>query len=74
MPKLDVEQIMAEVQANQSRMRACAKHQFVITSRLQQRVVCANCAGEMDVIQATRYRDGYIAAGGDRADVWKDIA
>lgn len=73
MTKDEIAQIRREVQENAARKRSCAKHHFVIASNLQQRVVCTRCAGEMDIMSAIHYRDGFIAAGGDRADVWTDI-
>lgn len=64
MDRAMAQSIMQEVKANRARLEGCERHKFVVTEKLQRRVVCLNCGGEMATLDAIHYRDGYKAAGG----------
>jgi hypothetical protein len=64
-----------QVKAYTARRNACPRHYFPPLGRpytLGERLLCAHCVTEFRLHEAGTYLRGYIAAGGDPADVWPD--
>jgi len=70
-PKADFKAIYKQVQENQNRIEACSKHKFTEEPPFApgQRFCCVNCGGFVPAVEAFRYVQGYIAAGGNPNDI-----
>lgn len=58
---------------NQAMLDNCKKHRFpTIPAPLQlgARIDCSKCGASMCVLQAFAYAKGYVAAGGNGADIF----
>lgn len=72
----EIKQIWAEIQENSKHLDSCEGHRFgdccfIDSSRpmTSQKLVCEHCSGSMKVQDVFRYREGYVAAGGNGDDV-----
>jgi hypothetical protein len=73
--RADAKRIWAEVQANHDKLRGCPCHRFRGGApAIGKKMVCFNCKGEIGLPEIGTYIAGYIAAGGDAADVWPEYA
>lgn len=64
--------MLAEIQENRRRLRECQRHRFerMPVPRLpMERLTCAACGGKEQAGLVFSYVRGYIAAGGNPADV-----
>lgn len=64
--------LMIALKENRERLDNCQKHRFEVGPppyRFGMKLLCVNCKGELDAVQAFRYCQGYKAAGGDPNDV-----
>lgn len=70
-----VNEIWEGVKRNQAILAKCGRHQFgQVAYKPGMRVQCLNCRGEMSLTDASRYKDGYGAAGGDPQDIYTLVA
>lgn len=53
-----VQELAAQVKANQARLAACERHDFAPAASGARRRVCRNCGGEADTIAVSWYEDG----------------
>ena len=74
MTKEEAKKLLAEVKENSRKLGACPVHNFGLCPSGNELwstryLVCLNCGGRMEKLQAVRYAEGYAAAGGDINDV-----
>lgn len=66
-----VNEIWEKVKLNHAVLASCGLHQFgEVVYKPGMRVQCLNCRGEMSLTDASRYKDGYGAAGGDPQNIY----
>lgn len=72
MADIDFAGLYRTITANNKLLTECPKHYFVASPPIQlgQKVICANCGGAMNLVEARQYILGYMAGGGDPNDVW----
>lgn len=72
---IDTKQIWADVQDNSRRTRECPRHAFTADLvKLGERLTCKNCGGTLRLTDIGQYIAGYVAAGGNAADIWPAYA
>lgn len=76
MDRTEAKEVLAEIRANTKRLASCPAHHFpeweanMLCARLGEgRARCSRCGGEMRFLDIARYREGYMAAGGNPEDV-----
>lgn len=67
-------ELMRRIRENSKRLESCGKHNFGLCPSADELwrvrdLMCLNCGGKMEKLQAVRYAEGYAAAGGDINDV-----
>jgi hypothetical protein len=71
----DAARIWEQVKANSAKLNGCSAHRFRGGApAIGKKMVCFNCKGEIGLPEIGTYIAGYIAAGGDAADVWPEYA
>ena len=73
--RIDFAALWEQVKSNNRRLDVCPRHFFPHRPagyRIGQKLRCVHCEGEITLTDAGNYLRGYVAAGGDPADVWPD--
>jgi hypothetical protein len=73
--KEDAARIWEQAKSNIAQLKGCSVHRFRGGApAIGKKMVCFNCKGEIGLPEIGTYIAGYIAAGGDAADVWPEYA
>lgn len=70
---IDSKSILGKIKENHERINSCKKHAFDFPKDrplgFGEKLVCLNCGGAMDAIEAFRYCQGFKAAGGNPNEI-----
>lgn len=73
--KEDASRIWEQAKRNIAQLRECPAHRFRGGApAIGKKMVCFNCKGEISLPDIGTYIAGYVAAGGDAADIWPEYA
>ena len=72
MTDFDGKKLLAEIRANNAKLNGCACHRFdpPVELKLNLKLTCLSCGGEMRFGDIGQYIKGYEAAGKSADDIW----